>query len=52
MAGLNAAITARREGAEKVLVIEKQAYTGGSTRVCGGGIWAVDAHVNEIAGQN
>ncbi len=53
MAGLNAAVSALHANETlKVLVLEKQAYTGGSTRVCGGGIWAVNAPVNAVAGQD
>lgn len=52
MAGLSAAINALQNGAEKVIVLEKQAFTGGSTRVCGGGIWAVGSLCNEIADQD
>lgn len=52
MSGLSAAITAARQGEDSVLVLEKEAYTGGSSRVCGGGIWAVDSRLNEEIGQN
>ncbi len=49
MAGLSAAIDAARSGA-RVLVLEKLAYIGGSTRVCGGGLWAMGSSVNERIG--
>lgn len=49
MAGLAAADTAGRAGA-KVLVLEKLSYVGGSTRVCGGGLWAMGSSVNERIG--
>ncbi|MEG0374358.1 MAG: FAD-dependent oxidoreductase, partial [Raoultibacter sp.] len=53
MAGLSAAVNTLKENPDlKVLVLEKQAYTGGSTRVCGGGIWAVNAPINKVAGQD
>lgn len=53
MAGLSAAIKARRENPDlAVLVLEKEAYTGGSTRVCGGGLWAMGAAANETIGQD
>lgn len=53
MAGLSAAVNALKINPDlKVLVLEKQAYTGGSTRVCGGGIWAVNAPINKVAGQD
>ena len=53
MAGLSAALYVKKTNEEAdVIVIEKQAYTGGSTRVCGGGIWAVGAGVNETIGQD
>lgn len=51
MSGLAAAIEAARSGA-KVVVLEKLAYIGGSTRVCGGGLWAMGSSVNERAGQD
>ena len=51
MAGLSAAIEAAHNGAS-VLVLEKLAYTGGSTRACGGGIWAMGSRANEIGGQD
>lgn len=53
MAGLSAAIKVRRENPEAtVLVLEKESYTGGSTRVCGGGLWAMGAAANETIGQD
>ncbi len=52
MAGLSAAIKAARESDANVLVLEKESYTGGSARVCGGGIWAVNSPINEKIGQD
>lgn len=53
MAGLSAAIQVRRENPDaSVLVLEKEAYTGGSTRVCGGGLWAMGAAANGVIGQD
>ena len=59
MAGLSAAVNAGRatkadDGTPtlKILVLEKNAYTGGSFRVCGGGIWSMGSGANEIAGQD
>lgn len=49
MSGLSAAIEAARAG-RSVLVLEKLAYVGGSTRVCGGGLWAMGSSVNERIG--
>ena len=49
--GLAAAIEAGRSGA-KVVVLEKLAYIGGSTRVCGGGLWTMGSDANERAGQD
>ena len=51
MSGLAAAIEAGRSGA-KVIVLEKLSYIGGSTRVCGGGLWAMGSSANERAGQD
>lgn len=46
--GLSAAIELTKEGSLKVLVLEKLAYPGGSSRVCGGGIWAIgDSIINK-----
>lgn len=53
MSGLSAAIYAKRQNPDlSVLVLEKEAYVGGSTRVCGGGIWSMGAQVNQIIGQD
>ena len=52
MSGLSAAISAARSEDISILVLEKEAYTGGSSRVCGGGIWAVDSALNEEVGIN
>ncbi len=48
-AGMNAAIEIRRDSDLSVLVIEKLAYTGGSTRVAGGAMWMTDTYRNEEA---
>jgi fumarate reductase flavoprotein subunit len=51
-AGLSSAIAAARNGNVKVLVLEKAAFTGGSSRVCGGGIVAMNSLANEEVQQN
>lgn len=48
MAGMSAAMQVALHSDKKVIVLEKQAYPGGSTRVCGGGIWTVGGLANEI----
>lgn len=50
--GLSAAIELRRDTDLKVLVLEKLAYTGGSTRVAGGAIWMANTPRNEAADIN
>lgn len=46
--GMSAAIELAKEDNLKVLVLEKLAYPGGSSRVCGGGIWAIgDSIINK-----
>lgn len=52
IAGMSAAIQARRDGADRVLVLEKEGYTGGSSLVCGGGIWVENTSINEEIGVN
>lgn len=52
MSGLSAAIEIARNSDAKVVVLEKEAYTGGSSRVCGGGIWAVNSEINQEIGQD
>lgn len=52
IAGLTAAIEVARKSGLSVLVVEKNGYTGGSSRVCGGGIWAVDSSINQTIGQD
>lgn len=52
MAGLSAAIEIARNSSLSVLVLEKEAYTGGSTRLCGGGLWAINSSANEVMGQD
>ena len=51
MSGLSAAIEIARNSDAKVVVLEKEAYTGGSSRVCGG-IWAVNSEINKEIGQD
>ena len=43
--GISAAIRLGREENLNILVLEKLAYPGGSSRVCGGGIWAIGGSV-------
>lgn len=43
--GISAAIKLAQEKDLKVVVLEKLAYPGGSSRVCGGGIWALGGSV-------
>lgn len=52
IAGMSAAIQAKRDGIERVLVLEKEGYTGGSSLVCGGGIWVENTAINEEIGVN
>lgn len=52
LAGVSAALQARRSGIEKVLILEKEAYAGGSSLVCGGGIWVANTKLNEEIGVN
>ena len=52
MSGMSAAIEIARNSDASVLVLEKEAYTGGSSRVCGGGIWAVNSELNQEIGQD
>ena len=47
MAGLSAAIKLVRDTKLSVVVLEKEAYTGGSARVCGGGMWTVNSKINK-----
>jgi fumarate reductase flavoprotein subunit len=52
MAGLSSALYALRQREDlKVIVVEKQAYPGGSSRVCGGGVFAFSAPQNTTVGQ-
>lgn len=49
--GMSAAIQLSRQEGLKVLVLEKLAYPGGSSRVSGGGIWAIgDSILNKNVG--
>ena len=50
IAGMSAAIQAKRDGVERVIVLEKNAYTGGSSLLCGGGIWIVGTELNKELG--
>lgn len=52
MSGMSAAIEIARNSDASVLVLEKEAYTGGSSRVCGGGLWVVNSELNEQMGQD
>lgn len=52
IAGMSAAIQLKRDGVERVLVLEKEGYTGGSSLVCGGGIWVLNTDINEAIGVN
>lgn len=45
-AGLSAAIESAKDNGAKVLVLEKLAYIGGSTRVCGGAVWTSNTPYN------
>lgn len=48
MSGLSASIEAKRTNPDlNVVVLERNAYTGGSSRVCGGGIWVVGSDYNK-----
>lgn len=48
--GLTAAAYAKKVGAGSVLVLEKMAYTGGSTSISGGGSIVGGSRYNELAG--
>lgn len=52
MSGMSAAIEIARNSNASVLVLEKEAYTGGSSRVCGGGLWVVNSELNKQIGQD
>lgn len=47
LAGVSAAIEFVRNSNLSVVVLEKEAYTGGSARVCGGGMWVVNSEMNK-----
>ena len=48
ISGLSASIEAKRTNPDlNVVVLERNAYTGGSSRVCGGGIWVVGSEHNK-----
>ena len=51
ISGLSAAIEAKRSNPDlTVVILERNAYTGGSSRVCGGGIWVVGSKHNKEVG--
>ena len=51
ISGLSASIEAKRSNPDlNVVVLERNAYTGGSSRVCGGGIWVVGSEHNKEVG--
>jgi len=51
ISGLSASIEAKRTNPDlNVVVLERNAYTGGSSRVCGGGIWVVGSEHNKEVG--
>lgn len=50
IAGMSAAIQAKRDGVERVVVLERNAYAGGSSLLCGGGIWVVNTDFNREIG--
>jgi fumarate reductase flavoprotein subunit len=52
MSGMSAAIEVARNSDASVLVLEKEAYAGGSSLVCGGGIWAINSEVNKEIDQD
>ena len=47
LAGVSAAIEFARSSDLSVVVLEKEAYTGGSARVCGAGMWVVNSEMNK-----
>lgn len=47
ISGVSAAIEFARNSNLSVVVLEKEAYTGGSARVCGGGMWVVNSEMNK-----
>ena len=46
IAGVSAAVEIAKTSDLSVLVLEKESYAGGSSRLCGGGIWAVGSKLN------
>jgi fumarate reductase flavoprotein subunit len=49
-AGAVAALTAIQDGAKKVILLEKQAYLGGTSATAGGQVWAAETHLQKAAG--
>ena len=53
ISGLSAAIEAKRTNPDlSVVVLERNTYVGGSSRVCGGGIWVVGSKYNKEVGMD
>lgn len=52
ISGMSAAIQIARENNASVVLVEKEGYAGGSSLLCGGGIWALDTDLNETIGVN
>lgn len=52
ISGMSAAIQVARENNASVVLVEKEGYAGGSSLLCGGGIWALDTELNEKIGVN
>ncbi len=52
ISGMSAAIQIARENNASVVLVEKEGYAGGSSLLCGGGIWALDTELNEQIGVN
>jgi fumarate reductase flavoprotein subunit len=51
-AGTTAALTAIQEGVKNVVLLEKQAYLGGTSAAAGGMIWGAESHIQKAAGMN
>ena len=52
ISGMSAAIEVARANNASVVLVEKEGYAGGSSLLCGGGIWALDTELNEKIGVN
>lgn len=52
ISGMSAAIEVARANNASVVLVEKEGYAGGSSLLCGGGIWALDTELNEQIGVN